>query len=291
MKPLQYSFEAIGTQWVIDVFDAISQEKAKEIERAVHERIASFDATYSRFRSDSLVHKMSQKAGEYILPQDAELLLLLYETLYKLTKGAFTPLIGRTLEEAGYDASYSLHTKRLHHPPEWNDVIDFHPPKLRMKKPALLDIGACGKGYLIDLVGDVLQKYGITSYCIDAGGDILVKSEKPIRVGLEHPENLKQVIGVATIKNQSICGSAGNRRKWGDFHHIIHPHILQSPDHILATWVVADTALLADALATCLYFVTPEKLQDFDFQYVILYPDYSLKMSPDFPAEIYYNKR
>jgi FAD:protein FMN transferase len=292
MQPKQFIFEAIGTRWVIDVLTPVSTQTEQEVLIAIHERIEAFDKTYSRFRADSVITKMSQKAGEYIVPNDATPLLSLYKELYSLTDGAFTPLIGKTLEEAGYDASYSLASKKLHHPPRWEDVIIFLPPKLQIKKSIVLDIGACGKGYLVDLVSELLVSFGITSYCIDAGGDILYKtdSEKPIRVGLEHPENLKQVIGVAEILNQSICGSAGNRRKWGKYHHIIDPKTLQSPQHLLATWVIADTALIADALATCLYFVEPEKLQKFSFQYLMLYPDYSIKMSPDFPAEIYYNK-
>jgi FAD:protein FMN transferase len=112
-----------------------------------------------------------------------------------------------------------------------------------------------------------------------------------LRIGLEHPDNVKQVIGVATITNQAICGSSGNRRQWGEFHHIIHPTLLSSPRHMLATWVVADTAIVADAIATCLYFTSPALLQQhFDFEYLLLLPDYSIDQSFAFPAEVFYNE-
>lgn len=292
MNPQQFIFEAIGTRWVIDIIDRISKKEADALMTAVHDRIASFDAIYSRFRDDSLVTKMAEKAGTYTLPMDAQPLLLLYKKLYDLTHGAFTPFIGKTLEEAGYDAAYSLQSKTLHKPPAWDDVLSYDAESIHIKKPVVFDIGAAGKGYLVDLVGGIIASHGIQSYCVDAGGDILYKTDasKRLRVGLEHPENVKQVIGVASIHNQSICGSAGNRRKWGKFHHIINPHTLKSPTHIIATWVIADNALLADALATCLYFVEPDKLKAFSFHYAIMYPDHSLKLSPDFPAEIYYNE-
>ncbi|MFA4872338.1 MAG: FAD:protein FMN transferase [Patescibacteria group bacterium] len=105
----QISFEAIGTHWQIDVYD----KRAQKIERAalfkeIRERIEEFDRTYSRFRDDTLVSAMARAAGTYTLPFDAQPLMDLYLSLYQATGGAFTPLIGDTLAEAGYDAQYSL---------------------------------------------------------------------------------------------------------------------------------------------------------------------------------------
>ena len=40
-----------------------------------------------------------------------------------------------------------------------------------MKQAAMLDFGAAGKGYLVDIVGQVLENHGIKNYVIDAGGD------------------------------------------------------------------------------------------------------------------------
>lgn len=282
-------FEAIGTRWQIEVFDSVLPERWKFIEQKVKKRIEQFDQTYSRFRRDSWIWRLSEQVGEYTLPADAEPLFSLYKRLYHITRGAFTPLIGQLLVDAGYDANYSLQPGTPLMPPTWDEVLGYQPPLLKMKRPALLDIGAAGKGYIVDIVGGVLESEGISSYCIDAGGDILSHgNDRPLRIGLEDPNNLDQVIGVVHLVNQSICGSAGNRRTWGAYHHIIDPRTLQSPRHIAATWVVADTALVADALATCLFFTEVEELLLYHkFEYLILYPDYSIKKSNDFPAEIF----
>ena len=157
-----------------------------------------------------------------------------------------------------------------------------------MKKPALLDFGAAGKGYLVDLVSEVLEENEIFEYCIDAGGDILQKGRSAIRVGLEDPENFGKAVGVCELHNGSICGSAGNRRAWGEFTHIIDPKKLSSPKGILAVWVAAKTAMVADALATCLFFVQAESLAGFyDFEYVIVRSDRTLERSPNFPGEAF----
>ena len=195
------------------------------------------------------------------------------------------------MSDAGYDASYSLRERKLIRPDTWDDVLSYNHPELIVKKPVILDFGAAGKGYLVDIISDILKREQIYTFCVDAGGDMYFSSPSstPLRVGLENPENTQQVIGVATILNQSICGSSGNRRKWRNFNHIINPITLSSPKDIVATWVIAETTMLADALATCLFFVSPEVLQrHFTFEYVIVESGFSIKKSQQFPGEFFY---
>ena len=285
----QFNFEAIGTIWQIDIYQELSEKKENDVLLSIKNRIELFDKAYSRFRSDSLVTEMSKQSGAFTLPSDAQPMFDLYHDMYMRTNGLITPLVGDLLSDAGYDAEYSLRQKKeLQSPPEWDDVLEYTHPILKMKKPALLDFGAAGKGYLIDLVGQVLEANGIFAYCIDAGGDILHKNTVPIRVGLENPENPDQVIGVYTLQNESICGSAGNRRAWGEFTHIINPKTLVSPRNILALWVAADTAMLADALATCLFFVEPKTCTGvYDFEYILIRDDHSVEKSTHFSGEIF----
>lgn len=288
-SPEPYIFEAIGTNWQIDLPDGLLASSREKLITKIQERITIFDRDYSRFREDSLVTAISKKAGLYTLPSDAEPLFLLYESLYGLTKGAVTPLIGNVLSDAGYDASYSLQSKDLEQPLPWQEVLERKSLELLVKKPVILDFGAAGKGYLIDIVAEIIRGENITSFCVDAGGDMVYdNSSDALRVGLEHPTDPEKVIGVATILNQSLCGSAGNRRAWGKFHHIINPHTLESPHHILAVWVVAETTLLADGLTTALFFTEPDRLaKEYQFEYVIVHQDFSIKKSANFPGEIF----
>jgi thiamine biosynthesis lipoprotein len=284
-----FNFEAIGTKWHIDIYRELDEAEKSDLFSKIKDRIDIFDKTYSRFRTDSLVTKMSKESGVFTLPPDAEPMLSLYRDLYVRTDGLVTPLIGNLISDAGYDAQYSLKQKnKLEKPPTWDEAMDYQHPTLLIKKPVLLDFGAAGKGYLVDLVGKVLEENNINEYCIDAGGDILHKAAKMIRIGLEDPEDTKKVIGVGILGNGSICGSAGNRRKWGDFTHIINPRTLTSPTEIIAVWVMADTALLADAIATCLFFVPARVLVDaYKFEYVIVYSDRSFEKSANFQGEIF----
>lgn len=288
---VQFKFEAIGTHWEID----INKEKLinfSELKQQIKEEIFQFTKYFSRFDKNSVVYKASNQALEIKIPEKYQSLIEIYEKLYKLTEGLFTPLVGNLLVETGYDENYSLVPGKINPIPEWGEVIDFEYPTLKIKKPWVLDFGAGGKGFLVDLIGELIEKQNIISYCIDGSGDILYKTtdKNPLRVGLEHPENKTQVIGVVEIKNQSLCASAGNRRKWDKYHHIFNPNTLESVDDVRAVWVVARNGLIADCLATCLFLVEPEKLiNNFKFEYLIVYKDYSFQKSLNFKGEIYYN--
>lgn len=288
----QFEFEAIGTHWRVNYR---FQGSTLAIEELVRGRVEEFDRNYSRFRRDSLVKEWAHKAGEYVLPGDASAMLAFYEKLYAATNGLVTPLIGKTLEQAGYDEAYSLKPRKLTLPPKWEDVIDFprtflekSPETILVKQPVLLDFGAAGKGYLVDILAHLLYMNDVEQFCVNAGGDMLARGLLQT-VGLEDPDDASRVLGTLEIKNGALCASAGNRRKWDKFHHIINPKTLTSPTSIKATWVKAETAMLADGIATALFFVTPETLlETFQFEYAMIEGD-DMKTSPNFKAEFFIN--
>jgi FAD:protein FMN transferase len=287
----QFAFEAIGTQWHISIFESISSQKSNELQRLVQERIASFDKTYSRFRDDSWVAGIARQAGTYKLPSDAQPLFDMYKELYEITDGLVTPLVGQLLADAGYDASYSLQNRALQAAPRWEEVLQYDPPTLTVRGPVLLDVGAAGKGYLVDIISELLRENGLQQFCVDAGGDMYYASatNQPLAVGLEHPADPTQAIGIVDLSpGRAVCGSAGNRRAWGEFHHIMHPTTLHSPRHINAVWTTAESCMLADALSTCLFFVSPAHLvKQYTFEYAIVHQDNSLTHSAGFPATFF----
>ncbi|HSX00018.1 MAG TPA: FAD:protein FMN transferase [Patescibacteria group bacterium] len=285
-------FAAIGTQWRITIAKRMSRSALDVLKEAVFRRIAQFDMQYSRFRTDSLVSAMTEKTGTYQLPDDAKPLFDLYEQLYERTGGAVTPLIGQALSDAGYDAQYSFIPKRMHPTPTWDQALVYAFPTLTIKRPVLLDVGAAGKGYLVDIIADIIEASGITEFCVNAGGDMTQRGSQAETVGLEHPGNSEQVIGVATLQNRSLCGSAGNRRTWDGYHHILHPRSHLSPQAVRAVWVVAESTLLADGLTTALFFTEARLLHKwYNFEYAMVMEDYSLTHSAGFPAEFFTERR
>lgn len=283
-----YRFEAIGTTWQIDA-DSLIQDQVKD---DIAHLIDSYDRAFSRFRPESTISSAQKAAGRYQFEPYADDLFKLYTRLYTLTNGMFTPLVGQILDELGYDADYSLKRKSTPiSPPAWPDVAKYANGTLLTSSPLLIDVGAAGKGHLVDLVCGVLEGAGHLRYTVDAGGDIRTHDvqARPIRVGLEHPDNTSLVIGTVDIVNQSICASATNRRSWGEgLHHVIDPHTALPATMVSATWVVADSAMVADALATCLFLVEPEVLlADYDFEFLRIKRDNRLEKSAHLNATLF----
>lgn len=283
-----FSFEGIGTKWEIEIYSPATSIQLEYLKKIIKQRVEKFEQVYSRFRPDSFINSSLLQRGVVRLPYDSEKLFSLYKKIYTLTDGLFTPLIGQVLVDAGYDSLYSLIPKKLHTPPPWEEVAECAFPNIIVKKSAAYDFGAAGKGNLIDVVSQLLTDEGFPEFCVDAGKDIYLSSSKPVRIGLENPKNFDEAIGVATLSKGSICASAGSRRAWGEFHHIINPRTLRSPTHIIATWVVAEKALVADALSTCLFLVPAQQfIPHFSFEYLILFADNSFEKSSAFPAELF----
>ncbi|OGH85627.1 MAG: hypothetical protein A2493_02065 [Candidatus Magasanikbacteria bacterium RIFOXYC12_FULL_33_11] len=291
MDPKSLNFEAIGTHWQIDIWEDSPLFDEVNFFAKLKMRIEEFEQIYSRFREDSWFRQICNESGSYELPSDAKILFELYVEFYELTNGIFTPLIAQTLVDAGYDSKYSLQSKKeISKPKKLEEVLEYKFPKLVVKEKTILDFGACGKGYIIDIVSEMLNEKNVKHFCIDAGGDIFYKSNgvEKMRIGLENPNDFSEVIGIVEISNQSICSSSGSRRKWGKFSHMINPETLESPKDVVATWVVAETAILADALATSLHMVDKKVfLGKYNFEYVIMYADNSVEKSVGFQGELF----
>jgi thiamine biosynthesis lipoprotein len=279
------TFDAIGTVWSID-----ADVPLQSVEPAVRAVIDRYDRTWSRFRADSLVRRMAEAPGRYRVPAEAGPLLDLYRRLHDATVGAVTPLVGRALEHHGYDADYSLVPRDGPvEVPAWDDVLRRDGEHVELLAPVLLDVGAAGKGQLVDLVGAVLLEHGIERFVVDAGGDLLHRGPEPIRVALEDPRDATQAIGVVELRDGAICASAVNRRAWAaDRHHVLDARTGEPTRRVSATWAIAPTALEADGLATGLFFAEPALLQrDFRFAGVRMLADGRAQRTATLPGELF----
>lgn len=277
-----WHFSAIGTAWRIDT----SLELPNSVRQEITQRIEEFDASYSRFREDSFVAKL-REPGEYTAPHDARPLLDLYKDLYDLTNGRMTPLIGGLLESAGYDANYSFVQSNPRAVPTFGALGWDGDTLLRPSEPIVLDVGAAGKGYLVDIVCEMLDSNEIREYTVDASGDIRISGVLE-RVGLEHPGDPSKIIGICDVQNESLCASAINRRAWNRVHHVFDPQTLKPTDTLVASWVVSDSGLVADGLATALFFVSPSELaKKYTFEYVTLNVHGAIDVSPGFNGELF----
>ena len=292
----------MGTSWEISVWDDghLSTFDLSALEKEIKKMSEVFDKTYSRFIKTSLVWKIAEKAGMYEVTEDFVNMLKLYTDLYVPSEKKLNPLIGFTISDLGYDESYSLIEKEtIRKTPDLLKTVEIiHASedfKIKTSEPVLFDFGALGKGYFVDKIAKFLKEKGIKRFLVNGSGDIYYSggessAKMPIAVGLEHPDDSSRVIGTVSIVQGSMCASGINRRKWAGHHHVIDPQANTSAgQNILATWVIADTTALADAVASCLFFVPPENLFDagYTFEYVILNKEYKVKKSEGWKGEFF----
>lgn len=292
----KFSFEAIGTRWEIETLIPLGTGARQSI----LDRIEVFEAVYSRFRADSLVSRIAAapNGGCFDFPEDSLALFSRYDRLHAITAGAVDPLVGRTLELLGYDRNYTLKPTsdlirqevKESDRAVWSKDIIRQGSSLITRCAVVIDVGAVGKGYLVDIVSEILRDAGFDQFVVDGGGDIRHFGGSTLRVGLEHPFNPKMAIGVAALQGRALCASAVNRRAWGDgLHHVLDARTGLPVRDVVATWAVADDAATADGLATALFFVGQEQLvDDFDFEFVRMFADGHAEASGNFKGELYF---
>lgn len=283
--PAVWTFDAIGTHWSIETGTPLPSS----VRDAVDAVVARFDEEWSRFRGDSVVSALARGAGDVPAPADAEDMLDAYVELDAATTGAVNPLVGDALARLGYDARYSLvpgHPLRA--PADWRGRLTWTGGRLALTGPGTIDVGALGKGRLVDLVLEVVTAAGVTEAVVDASGDLAVRGV-PQRVGLEHPFDPTRAIGVIEIRDGALCASGTTRRAWGDgLHHVLDARTGMPVEAYAATWAIASTAMHADALATALFFDGgPELAAAWCAQWVRMRTDGRVEWSPGCTAELF----
>lgn len=270
-----WEFDALGTGWTVTTDVPL----APHTRAAVAAELDRVDRYWSRFRATSTVSTMARAAGSYPIAPADQPLIDWYRRLYEATGGTVTPLIGQTIADAGYDAGYSLRPRdTIAAVPAWEDVLTGHTGTLELTRPALLDVGAAGKGFAVDRIADLVGAEQ-PEFIVDGSGDLVVSPRTaPVRIALEHPRNPALAIGVVELTAGSICASAPGRRAWAErWHHILDPRTAAPTREVIATWAIAPTALIADGLATALFFVNAADLHralpDVDFHHIVMRRD------------------
>lgn len=291
--PRKHTYDAFGSHWEITVWDDMPSSRFRALINEILARSAQFEAVFSRFIPTSLVSRIAteRQTGDITVPRDFTAMLRPYLNLYQATAGKITPLVGHTLSDLGYDANYSLTPQKIVRlsPDLVETVTLLDDTHIAVKYPVLFDFGAIGKGYFCDRIADFLRENDTRRFLVNGSGDIVYEGNgEAIQVGLEHPSDTTKVVGSLEMTRGAFCASGTNRRRWRNYHHIIDPDTATSPEHLLATWVIAENAALADLLATALFLATPGALRTvFPFEYATLDPSLILCQSPNFGAETY----
>ncbi|MCD8444003.1 FAD:protein FMN transferase [Tenacibaculum finnmarkense] len=169
-------------------------------------------------------------------------------------------------------------------------------------KGTKIELGAIGKGFIATKMKDLLQKAGIKSGLISAGGDMTswgqsIRENGFWNIGVADPNKEVKNIAWLPIQNESIATS-GNYERFAiidgkRYSHIIHPKTGYPVEGIKSVTVLSPDAELCDAIATTIFLKGVKKGLDFvnqffDIRCFIIDDNEKKHFSKNFKVEISY---
>ena len=252
-------FRAMGCH-MLAVLDADQHPASLE---AVPAWFEAWEQTFSRFRADSELSRLNERAGQWVRVSTS-----LWEVTHlalvaaRWTDGLFSPTILNALEAAGYDRTFDEITAAAQpvvaQPDgQWRSIQRqslkrsiYLPPQAR------LDLSGIVKGWAADRAA---KKLGVSGPAlIDAGGDIAVSGPRtdgaPWSIGILNPFQADQPFETLKIAQGGVATSGRDYRRWlraGKWqHHLIDPHTgLPAQTDVLSVTVMAPTTFEAEIAA------------------------------------------
>ena len=212
--------------------------------------------------------------GEYF-PAEPRVIDLIQaaQPLSRASDGLFDPAVGRLVALWGFHSETPASAPQPD-PGEIETLVAADPRmsdleidgnRLRSANPTvMLDFGAFGKGYGIDIAMGILRERGIRNAVINAGGDLRAigqRGDRAWRVGIRDPFAEGVLAGVSVKGDESVFTSGNYERDYERdgkrIHHIIDPRTGYPARGTASATVIAQDAATADAAATALFIAGP----------------------------------
>jgi thiamine biosynthesis lipoprotein len=128
-------------------------------------------------------------------------------------------------------------------------------------------LGGIGKGYAVDRGAAIMRGRGLVDFMIQSGGDLYVagrRGDRPWRAGIQDPRGPADHSFAAMDLTDSAFSTSGDYERsfmkdGRRYHHIIDPDLGQPAQGSRSVTIVAQRAMLADALSTGVFVLGPEK--------------------------------
>lgn len=283
-----------------------NEQKAHKAVATAYEEIRRIEALLSRYHHNSQIYEVNQYAGEGSVDVDRETARIVRRSLQyaELTHGAFDITIGPVIDLWGIGSEH----ERVPGVAELQAVleyVDYKKVEIRgeqeicLLSPGMkLDLGGIAKGYSVDRAIDVLQRHGITSALLNAGGDIRCLGTKPDgtpwRIGIKHPRE-SGILGIIQLEDMAVATSGDYERAFFHdnirFHHIFEPHTGTPARGCQSVTILARTAEVADVFATAVFIMGAQRGLEFieerpDIEGMIIRSDGELLTSSGFAFEL-----
>lgn len=229
------------------------------------QRLEQLEGLWSRFRADSEVTELTERAGEWVeVSEETALLVRRAVEAWRISGASFDPTVLGDMIRAGYDRSFdalaqapvrSGLSRLLHGAAD----IQVDGNRVLLPEGTGFDPGGIGKGLAADFVSAELVGLGAAGVCINVGGDLRVRGAGPEgpgsgwTVGIEHPW-LDEPLALAGLLDGAMATSTTLKRQWtvdGEArHHLIDPGTGEpSQSDLTLVTIIATEGWRAEVLA------------------------------------------
>jgi FAD:protein FMN transferase len=249
-KVVRRSWQAMGTAFQMHLAGA-DEEHLEAVAMAVEQEVRRLDALLSRHNPASETSRINNGAAAVALKVDADVWQLISdcERLRKLTDGFFDITAGSVSESPPAD-SIAAGAPRLLLDPDRRQVRFY-------STDVSIDLGGIGKGFTLDRVKELLERYHVTAGLLSAGSSSILAIGHPPNaavwaVDVRNPaHDTAPPVGRVELTDRSLSCSAAIRpgQVVSD---IVDPHTQRPLSGGDAVVVLAPSGVEAEALSTAL---------------------------------------
>jgi len=267
------SISTYGTD--TDLLKLATEEAFAEMRR-IAELTNRFSESDPLTYKKSDVNRINKMAGIEAVTVDKDVfnMLKLAKKYNELTEGVFDITIGPVMDLWGFGQEEqslpsSLEIKKVLELVDSKNIIlneDLCTVYLSRKSMSL-DLGAVAKGYAVEKAVNILEKQGIKSALIDAGGNIRVlgkkDNDKLWKVGIQDPRDTSSLVGILSLVDESAVTSGDYYRSieinGKIYNHIISPKTGFPVGDNMSVTVITKDAFTADVLSTALFLMESQQ--------------------------------
>ncbi|MCA9631586.1 MAG: FAD:protein FMN transferase [Myxococcales bacterium] len=142
------------------------------------------------------------------------------------------------------------------------------PPRVKVPKDSKLGLGGIAKGYIVDKMAAAMRKGHLSSFLVQAGGDLYGAGRKPDGApwvsGIQDPRGKEgKFFAVIELTDHAFSTAGDYARAYihggRRYHHIIDPRTGYPASASRSVTIWAPSALLADAIDDAVFILGPEK--------------------------------
>lgn len=283
----QMSGQTMGTSYRIQLWEFPEDVDRGDLANEIQVRLDRVDREqFSVYSPDSEVSlfNASDPGVRFAVSDDVAYVVQTALDISVLSDGYFDITVGPLVERWGFGPTAPQDDSMVPGGAELAQLleqVDYRhlevsqsPPALLKRTELQLDLGGIAKGYGADVVADYFDSLGLDDYFIEVGGELRIKGLRHDGSSwvpaIERPQSgQRQVHEVLSSRGESIAlAGSGDYRNYfvadgQRFSHEIDPFTGRPvEDSLAAVYVIADTAMLADALTTTFMAMGLERALD-----------------------------